>query len=68
MHFGSMEVKAIMHQLLLRNSWQIPAGYEPILDYGTGPSPATACQSSYGHCTPSPARSVTRALRLAARV
>jgi cytochrome P450 len=39
MHFGSMEVKAIMHQLLLRNSWQIPAGYEPILDYGTGPFP-----------------------------
>jgi cytochrome P450 len=39
MHFGSMEVKAIMHQLLLRNSWQIPAGYEPVLDYGTGPFP-----------------------------
>jgi cytochrome P450 len=39
MHFGSMEVKAIMHQLLLRNSWRIPAGYEPVLDYGTGPFP-----------------------------
>jgi cytochrome P450 len=39
MHFGSIEVKAIMHQLLLRNCWQIPAGYEPILDYGTGPFP-----------------------------
>jgi cytochrome P450 len=39
MHFGSMEVKAIMHQLLLRSSWRIPAGYEPILDYGTGPFP-----------------------------
>jgi cytochrome P450 len=39
MHFGSMEVKAIMHQLLLRNSWQIPGGYEPIFDYGTGPFP-----------------------------
>jgi cytochrome P450 len=39
MHFGSMEVKAIMHQLLLRNSWSIPAGYEPVLDYGTGPFP-----------------------------
>jgi cytochrome P450 len=39
MHFGSMEVKAIMHQLLLRNSWRIHAGYEPILDYGTGPFP-----------------------------
>jgi cytochrome P450 len=39
MHFGSMEVKAILHQLLLRNSWRIPAGYEPVLDYGTGPFP-----------------------------
>ncbi|MFZ0041541.1 MAG: cytochrome P450 [Solirubrobacteraceae bacterium] len=39
MHFGSMEVKAIMHQLLLRYSWRIPSGYEPILDYGTGPFP-----------------------------
>lgn len=40
MHFGSMEVKAIMHQLLLRNYWRIPAGYEPVLDYGTGPFPS----------------------------
>jgi hypothetical protein len=39
MHFGSMEVKAILHQLLLRNFWRIRAGYEPILDYGTGPFP-----------------------------
>jgi cytochrome P450 len=39
LHFGSMEVKAIMHQLLLRNSWRIPSGYEPVLDYGTGPFP-----------------------------
>jgi cytochrome P450 len=39
MHFGSMEVKAAMHQLLLRNSWRIPAGYEPVLDFGTGPFP-----------------------------
>jgi cytochrome P450 len=39
MHFGSMEVKAIMHQLLLRNSWRIRPGYEPVLDYGTGPFP-----------------------------
>ncbi len=39
MHFGTMEVKAIMHQLLLRNSWRVRAGYEPIFDYGTGPFP-----------------------------
>jgi cytochrome P450 len=40
MHFGAMEVKAIMHQLLLRNSLHVPAGYEPPIDYGTGPFPA----------------------------
>lgn len=39
MHFGAMEVKAIMHQLLLRNSWRVPEGYEPVIDYGTGPFP-----------------------------
>ena len=39
MHFGSMEVKAIMHQLLLRNSLYVDPGYEPIIDYGTGPFP-----------------------------
>jgi hypothetical protein len=32
---GGMEVKAILHQLVLRNAW-IPTGYEPVLDYGTG--------------------------------
>jgi cytochrome P450 len=39
MHFGSMEVKAIMHQLLRQHSWRIHASYEPVLDYGTGPFP-----------------------------
>jgi cytochrome P450 len=40
MHFGAMEVKAIMHQLLLRNSLHVQPGYEPPIDYGTGPFPA----------------------------
>ena len=39
MHFGSMEVKAIMHQLLLRYRWRVPSGYEPPMDIGTGPFP-----------------------------
>ena len=39
MHFGGMEVKAIMHAMLLRYRWTIPAGYVPPLDYGTGPYP-----------------------------
>jgi cytochrome P450 len=40
MHFGGMEVKAILHQLLRRSTWTVPAGYEPVMDYGTGPFPA----------------------------
>lgn len=39
MHFGGMEVKAIMHQLLLRFRWSVREGYEVPLSYGTGPSP-----------------------------
>lgn len=39
MHFGGMEVKAILHQLLLRYRWSVPADYTPIIDYGTGPFP-----------------------------
>ena len=39
MHFGGMEVKAIIHQMLLRYRWSVPADYEPPLDYGTGPMP-----------------------------
>jgi cytochrome P450 len=39
MHFGSMEVKAIIHQLLLSRRWTVPPGYEPVIDYGTGPFP-----------------------------
>ncbi len=39
MHFGGMETKAIIHQLLLRNSIHVDPGYEPPMDYGTGPFP-----------------------------
>ena len=39
MHFGAMEVKAVMHQLLLRNSLHVAPSYEPIIDFGTGPFP-----------------------------
>lgn len=40
MHFGGMEVKAILHQLLQRSEWTVPHGYEPPMTYGTGPFPA----------------------------
>jgi len=32
MYFGGMEVKAIMHQLLLRSRWSVPDGYRVPLD------------------------------------
>ncbi|MFI1239878.1 cytochrome P450 [Nocardia salmonicida] len=40
MYFGGMEVKAILHQMLLRFSWTVPAGYEPRMGYLTGPYPS----------------------------
>lgn len=39
LHFGSMEVKAILHQLLLTRRFSIPTGYAPPMGYGTGPQP-----------------------------
>jgi cytochrome P450 len=39
LHFGGMEVKAIVHQLLLRSTLHVDPGYEPPIDYGTGPFP-----------------------------
>jgi cytochrome P450 len=40
MHFGGMEVKAIVHQLLLRFDWSVPPRYETPLSYATRPTPA----------------------------
>jgi cytochrome P450 len=40
LHFGGMEVKAILHQLLLRYSLSVPSGYLPPLTHATGPIPA----------------------------
>jgi cytochrome P450 len=39
MHFGSMEVKAILHRLLLTRRFSVPDGYAPPLAAGTGPYP-----------------------------
>ena len=39
LHFAGIEVKELMHQILLRFSWTVPLGYEPPLGYGTGPNP-----------------------------
>lgn len=40
LHFGGMEVKALMHQLLLRYELRVDEGYEPFIDFATGPYPA----------------------------
>jgi cytochrome P450 len=38
--FADMNVKVIMHQLLRRWDWRVPADYHPPLSWGTGPTPA----------------------------
>ncbi|MBJ7331598.1 MAG: cytochrome P450 [Solirubrobacteraceae bacterium] len=40
LHFGGMEVKSLMHQLLLKYELRIDPGYEPVIDMATGPFPA----------------------------
>jgi cytochrome P450 len=40
MHFGAMEVKAILHRLLQTRRFRVAPGYEPPLAAGTGPYPA----------------------------
>jgi cytochrome P450 len=40
MYFGGMEVKTILHHMLLRYQWSVPAAYEPPMTFGTGPMPA----------------------------
>lgn len=39
LHFGEMEVKAILHQLLLRYRWSVPEGYEMRQDFTSLPIP-----------------------------
>ena len=39
MFFGEMEVKAVMHQLLLRYRWSVPPGYVMKQDFTTLPMP-----------------------------
>jgi cytochrome P450 len=40
MHFASVQVKAVLHQLLLRYQWSVPDDYEMPLDFTTLPEPA----------------------------
>ncbi|MFI6315425.1 cytochrome P450 [Nocardia fusca] len=52
MYFGGMEVKAILHQMLLRFSWTIPAGYQPRMGYLTGPYPTDGLPIDLTRTTP----------------
>ncbi|MGH8454782.1 MAG: cytochrome P450, partial [Nevskiales bacterium] len=39
LHFGEMEVKAVLHQLLLRYRWSVPEGYVMKQDFTSLPIP-----------------------------
>ncbi|MDL9935940.1 cytochrome P450 [Gordonia sp. ABSL1-1] len=49
LYFGGMEVKSIMHQMLQRFEWTVPADYRPVLTYGTGPTPADGLPINLRH-------------------
>ena len=38
--FGGMQVKAILHQMLLTHEWSVEPGYEPPMEHATGLYPA----------------------------
>ena len=39
LHFAEIQVKAVMHHLLRRYRWHVPAGYEMPVDYSSLPKP-----------------------------
>lgn len=39
LHVGALQVKAVMHQLLLHHAWSVSEGYEWRLDHSTLPKP-----------------------------
>ncbi|CAM3590595.1 cytochrome P450 [Smaragdicoccus niigatensis] len=39
MYFGGMEVKALLHQMLLNFTWSVPADYKLDMDYSSLPKP-----------------------------
>jgi len=40
LRFAALQVKAVLHQLLLRYRWTVPDGYEMPLDYTSMPTPS----------------------------
>lgn len=39
LHFGGMEIKAALHQMLLRYHWSVPSNYEMPIDWSSLPRP-----------------------------
>jgi cytochrome P450 len=39
LRFAALQVKAVLHQLLLTRRWTVPAGYRMPLDYTSMPTP-----------------------------
>ena len=39
MFFAGMQIKAIVHQLLLEFEWHVDPAYDPPISFGTGPFP-----------------------------
>lgn len=40
LYFGGMQVKSILHQMLLTHEWSVDPGYEPPMEHATGLYPA----------------------------
>jgi len=56
MHFAGAEVRTILHQLLRRYRWTVPAGYRTPLNYGSLPFPDDGQPVDLQPLTPSGAR------------
>jgi cytochrome P450 len=44
LHFGTLEVKALLHEMLRAHRWSAPAGYAAHWDYVSLPVPPTGCR------------------------
>ena len=40
LHFADLQIKSILHQLLLRYRWSLPARYEMPVNFTSLPSPS----------------------------
>ena len=52
LYYGGMQVKAILHHLLLNFRWSVPEGYDPVWKYGTGLYPSDGLPVRLERLTP----------------